>query len=206
MFAESSAMLSLKATLCYDMLSCLPDIWDSYEKLSRVYPEIKYSPTLDTCAIDAEISVDYAGVFKEVCAREYAFYRKNRRFLMSWFDESEKRRCRPSYRVFLHSDGNQYVCHGCPYVGDPRLKIGDISAGKLLFAPDFKIERPRECARCDATYCVACEICGMSPDVPLDKAWGSGRLSNKVRCGIYKAFGRARNTLIYALTSDVKGK
>lgn len=45
---------------------------------------------------------------------------------MSWFDDDRPRQCRLDRRAFLHTDGFQYICHGCPYACDPRFKIGEI--------------------------------------------------------------------------------
>jgi hypothetical protein len=39
--------LSFKATLSFDHLELLPQIWDSYEELHERYNFATYSPTLD---------------------------------------------------------------------------------------------------------------------------------------------------------------
>lgn len=38
---------SFKATLSFDSLELLPEVWDSYKELSKKYKNIRYSPTLD---------------------------------------------------------------------------------------------------------------------------------------------------------------
>jgi hypothetical protein len=52
---------------------------------------------------------------------------------MSWFNDEYPISCRLNNRIFLHTDGIQYVCHGCPYTTDCRFKLGSLSDNKLNF-------------------------------------------------------------------------
>jgi len=120
---------------------------------------------------------------------------------MSWFDDDFPRRCRLDNRVFLHTDGLQYVCHGCPYCGDARFRTGTYSDGHLAFIREKQKQVPDKCMSCDASYCVYCNMAGM-PAGDLCNAWNMG-CGNAHLCEIYRVFAWYRRALIYALT---KGK
>lgn len=133
-FRKAGAGVSLKATVCGEDVCMLPELWDSYESLVGEWPDLKYSPTIDSMWNPSEAPSGWKDVVAGLCRREYGFFRKHGRFLMSWFDDVRPRLCRLSGRVFLHSDGGQYVCHGCPYVGDCRLRLGSVD-DEIKFIP-----------------------------------------------------------------------
>lgn len=121
---------------------------------------------------------------------------------MSWFDDEAPRKCRLDNRIFLHSDGGQYVCHGCPYSDDRRLRLGSIEDPGLQFMHAGGETVSSECKNCCATYCVYCNMAGM-PDGDLRQAWNASRASNSEICDMYRVFGWYRRALIYSL---IKGK
>lgn len=204
MLAQAGAHVSFKATVCYDDIELLPQLWDSYEKLIGEWPGVKYCPTFDSIGQYKGDIETWREIVENLCKREYRFFKKYGRFLMSWFDDEQPRRCRLDNRVFLHTDGIQYVCHGCPYVSDLRFKIGSIADKRLVFIKDLKNNRRENasCASCDATYCVYCNIAGMPPG-ELRDVWNTGCCCKNSVCQLYRTFGRYRRILLYAL---MKGK
>jgi len=202
--AQSGAAVSFKATVQYEDIGLMPDLWDSYAALVREWPGIKYSPTLDSMGSGSCGESEWLNVVRALCRREYGFYREHGRFLMSWFDDERPRLCGFGNRAFLHTDGIQYVCHGCPYSGDPRFKIGSLGDACVQFTQDREQDAgpAGECAGCDATYCVYCNMAGMPPG-SLRDAWNAGRGRGQGACGMYRVFGRYRRALALAL---LKGK
>lgn len=200
LLAGAGAAVSFKATVRYGDVGLMPAAWDSYAELAAEWPGVKYAPTLDSVGDPRAASREWPAVVKELCRREYAFYRRNGRFLMSWFDEESPKSCRLRDRVFLHSDGVQYVCHGCPYSPDERFILGSVESGAASFAGSDGAGLPAGCAGCDATYCVYCNMAGM-PRGRLEDAWNAGRVG--AACGMYREFGWHSRMLRYAL---LKGK
>lgn len=47
-FADSGSRVSFKATVSYEDVGLMPELWDSYEALAGEWPDVKYSPTLDS--------------------------------------------------------------------------------------------------------------------------------------------------------------
>jgi len=61
----------------------------------------------------------------EVAKREQKFIKAHGYPLMSWLSDEAKRSCGISRSVHLHSDGNMYICHACPYIeGKQSLSYG----------------------------------------------------------------------------------
>ena len=47
--------ISFKATLCYNDIELILSTWDSYAKLINDWPDIRYSPTLDSTCTNSRI-------------------------------------------------------------------------------------------------------------------------------------------------------
>ena len=105
MLSESGAHVSFKATVSYEDIGLMPDLWDSYKSLVNEWPDLKYCPTLDSVGTGAYDINDWSNVVQRLCRREYSFYREHGKFLMSWFDDERPRSCGLNNRVFLHTDG-----------------------------------------------------------------------------------------------------
>lgn len=183
MLSESGAHVSFKATVSYEDVGLMPDLWDSYKLLVNEWPDVRYCPTLDSVGAGVYDINDWSNMVQRLCRREYLFYREHGRFLMSWFDDEHPRLCGLNNRVFLHTDGIQYVCHGCPYSDDARFKIGTADDSCLRFITDGCLccNSHDTCSRCDATYCVYCNMAGM-PSGSLRDVWNAGRARNENIC------------------------
>lgn len=196
---ESGANISFKATLCYNDIEQILSAWDSYAKLIDDWPNIRYSPTLDSTCTTVKSIDKWSNIVEKLCQREFLFYKKYNRFLMSWFNDIQPISCRLHNRIFLHTDGIQYVCHGCPYTADCRFKLGSVFDNKLNFITKKQINSiPETCKNCDATYCVYCNMTGM-PEGKLENTWNFGRNQNPNICQMYRIFGWYRRVLIYSL-------
>ena len=167
-------------------------------------PDLKYCPTLDSVGtFRGDIGV-WRDVVEKLCRREYRFFDRHGRFLMSWFDDKHPRRCRFDNRVFLHTDGVQYICHGCPYAQDSRFKTGTCCDDSLAFmsCPEKTGYQGSACVGCRATYCVYCNLAGM-PVGDLPDVWNKNCSANENICEMYRIFGQYRRFLTYAI---IKGK
>lgn len=194
--------ISFKATLCYNDIELILSAWDSYAKLINDWPDIRYSPTLDSTCTTVELNKKWSNIVEKLCQREFLFYKKYGRFLMSWFNDTQPILCRLNNRIFLHTDGIQYICHGCPYTNDCRFKLGTISDKKLNFITNKQHQLiPDSCRGCDATYCVYCNMTGM-PNGKLQDVWNFGRNKNPNICQIYRIFGWYRHALVYSLVKS----
>ena len=105
MLSESGAHVSFKATVSYEDVGLMPDLWDSYKSLVNEWPDVRYCPTLDSVGAGVYDINDCSNVVQRLCRREYLFYREHGRFLMSWFDDEHPRLCGLNNRIFLHTDG-----------------------------------------------------------------------------------------------------
>ena len=123
--AAAGVQVRFKATLSYDMISKLPEIWDSYRALheqlsSYEKADTRYAPTIDMMSNDSFHFDEWKRAIVEVAKRERKFIVENGHPLMLWLSENAKYSCGTSKSVHLHSDGNMYICHACPYAKDKQ--------------------------------------------------------------------------------------
>lgn len=206
---EAGIMFVFKATLSYDMVPHLVEIWKSYEELFYRYPEanVRYIPTIDT-SFDAARE-DLLDVWKEkvieVAKLEYKFAKKNGFPLWEWFNDGMKMTCKIKNTCLIHTDGNLYVCHGVPYLDNAKKKskltLGNIYTSKL----DEVLSKTRDsnvvpvsCLKCNATYCSVCHVVNLHEDDDLIEGWAIRRPADSIRCKYFKEFGYISRLLKYA--------
>jgi hypothetical protein len=125
---------SFKATLTFDMIYKLPEIWKSYEELFYKYPKInvRYFPTFDT----SKTLPEYLNIWKEklleVAKLEYNFIKKHGFSLWTWFEGNHKGICKLQNTFHIHTDGYIYLCHGALYLNNDKLKLGNTSNSNLF--------------------------------------------------------------------------
>lgn len=213
LLSENNFKIAFKATLSYDLLKYLPDIWKSYEKLYYDFncnSNIDYAPTLDTTCKDCPD--DYIEIWKksilEIAKLEFKFIKKNKKFLMSWFKDRQQYRtnCSLSGKILFDIDGNIYLCHGCPYskhksdflLGNTKSiqSLDDVFKINL----DFKKQNYRsiECLKCGATFCNICNIAQVNSKRYKDD-WIECSTNNKLRCTFFRYFGIVNRALLLAL-------
>ena len=208
---ENKFKFGFKATLSYDMIKFLSEIWKSYEELYNQFGNfIRYCPTLDTTVKEwPEYEFE---IWKEqiiqIARYEFNFYKKHKHFLMSWFNyDNSKMVCNLDYHINVHLDGNIYLCHGCPYSKNKckNFILGNTSKIKsfneVLSKKCSNYESCNECKECSATYCNICHITQVDVKDYIND-WIKCMPSNKLRCKYFKFFGVVNNMLIYSLINS----
>lgn len=200
---EAGISFVFKATLAFDMIPHLVEIWKSYEELFYKYPNnnVRYIPTIDTANTSAEYYDDWKKVLLEVAKLEYKFIDKNGFPLWTWFSDGHKMSCRLKNTFHIHTDGNIYVCHGAPYLKNNKLKIGNTSTtdlNDLLKTTQETHQLLESCIKCSATYCSVCHVVQLSEDDDVYEGWIRKRPSNQTRCKYYKYFGYISKLLKYS--------
>lgn len=210
MLSENGFRVSFKATLSYDMISHLPEIWKSYELLEQQFEGINYSPTLDTTVKETgdEIFQQWKKSIAQIAKLEYSFFKRKSRFLSSIFIETSesKRSCNLKSHLLIHTDGNIYICHGCPYSNNKNdFKMGNInqisSLNEILDSSyDFgsSSRHPEECDQCSAMFCNICHVSQVDSK-NYEKDWFMCRTANKLRCKYFKYLGKVNIALQLAL-------
>ena len=97
----------------------------------------------------------------------------------------------------MHSDGNIYICHGCPYVQDnERFILGNTKNNSIEELLVYKCDENvnSKCEQCEATYCSVCHILNIGNDskdiLDVYKKWNSCRHLNENKCKYYKIFAK----------------
>ena len=190
--------VSFKATLSFDMLSKLPEIWKSYLDLrEKLGAFVQYAPTLDMTTSDQTALDEWRNGLKEVMKLEYDLWKKTKGLplLAHLSSMTHKRVCDMRGTVLMHNDGNFYLCHGCAYLDDSKKKnlvLGntkDNSIAEVLSKTQgVKFdEKNKDCQRCPATWCTTCHAMSVDPANYQDD-WIKCISSDKVRCKFFKIF------------------
>lgn len=199
---------SFKATLTFDMIPKLSQIWDSYYDLFLKYGNIvQYYPTLDSMTLDGSYFEDWKKQLQEIAKKEFNFKQNYGRFLFGWFQSGRKASCLLDNSIHLHTDGNIYVCHGCPYKDDKdKLSYGNIfninSINDTLIKGINSQQLPDECNKCNSTYCCYCHIDFIDTIDEVKTSWNKNRV-NSIRCQYYKYFGYISKLLNYSLVDKM---
>lgn len=202
---------SFKATLTYDMIPNLSKIWDSYYQLFlRFGNVVQYYPTLDSTSLDESYLEQWKEQLQEIAKKEYNFMLKYNRFLFGWFDSGRKASCRLDNSIHLHTDGNMYICHGCPYKKEKdKLSYGNIfnvdSLESVLIKDINNQLLPESCLTCPSTYCSYCHIDYINNVDEIKTSWNKCRV-NSIRCQYYKYFGYISKLLKYSLVDKMYWK
>ena len=205
-YIEAGFNVNFKATLSYDMVSKLPQIWDSYKQLhDEIGSIVSYSPTLDMAKADYSYFSQWKNAVKEIVKKEKNFIIDHGYPLMSWLNDYQKRSCNIDYSVHMHSDGNMYICHGCPYSKNSCSKSygSFIEASSLIpYLSRHEIAEDNEiCRKCGAAYCASCHIMhlnGSSLKQNISQ-WNICKSASKSRCMYYQYFSYMTSALRYAL-------
>ena len=205
MLKANSIMFDFKATLSFDMIKYLPQIWDSYHDLHYKYGSIvTYYPTLDTTKSDLKYFDDWKSSLLQVIKKEYNFIQKHHYALFGWLNDGRKGNCNLGNSLHIHTDGNIYICHGCAYKdNNENLKYGNINSINSLYDvlnTNFDIDDiPQQCTLCPSTYCSVCHVNNINSNEDPHKSWLSCKVNNKVRCKYFKYFGYISKLLQHSL-------
>lgn len=115
---EAAGMpFDFKATLSFDMVGKLPEIWRSYKQLADMFPasRVRYAPTLDTNVSDGRWLETWKTAVVETAKLERKFILERGYPLWTWFGPSRKSNCRLERALHVDGSGRIFVCHGAPY-------------------------------------------------------------------------------------------
>lgn len=192
---DHGVMFSFKATLSYDLIDKLPQIWDSYKALAdRFGSTVQYFPTLDTSTSPSDESFEqWKKATVEVAKKEFQYIQEHNVPLWQWLANGRKMNCALGNSVHLHNDGNIYVCHGCPYLANAsRFVTANIFNIQSLYEAineKFSMELDQRCIKCGATHCSACHVSQLRDDQDIYKDWSLCRSNDQNKCKYYKWFG-----------------
>ena len=206
-FIQSGFNVRFKATLSYDMIHKMPEIWESYKQLyDDIGDCVSYGPTIDMANDDMSYIDVWKLAIKEVIKKEKNFIISNGRPLLSWLDDNQKRSCCIDYSVHLHSDGNAYICHGCPYTSNlESMRYGSFmeisSLVPYLRRNSANMIKNEKCKNCGASYCAICHAMHLHKDNISQnvKEWYINRSENGLRCLYYQYFSYMASALKYVL-------
>lgn len=207
MLKTLNIQFAFKATLSFDMIKYLPEIWDSYYKLFERYGSAAtYYPTLDTSVNDISYLQDWKDTLKKILFKEYTFILNNHTALFGWFNSSNKHNCMLGNSIHMHTDGNIYICHGCAYKEkNKNLLLANINQINSLYdvlSTKYNLgSLPIKCKKCAATHCQICHIVNLSENDNPEKCWLNCRVNNNNRCKYFEYFGYISNVLKYKLIS-----
>lgn len=199
--------VAFKATLTYDMIKHLSDIWDSYEEAYYEFNgKINYSPTLDTRHVIESDFNEWKRQLVNIAKKELSFFGKNGTFLMNWFNFPMKCSCQLQNSISVNTNGNIYFCHGCFYASNnERFMLGSTSSIKsfsdvILENTDITSEVNQTCNTCTAVYCAVCHVSQIDDtEQNIRNAWEQSRSKNNARCKYYQEFGRIYNAMQLSL-------
>lgn len=205
MLFNNKIKFSFKATLPFDQFKNLNNVWDDYYKLYQKYGDIvTYFPTLDTNTTDSSYLEVFENQLKTIIKKEKRFIQKYMHPLMGWFN-GRKSNCLIRNSIFIHNNGNIYLCHGCPYLNISKhfsyANTATINSLYDILEHNYiNYNLNTTCEKCEATYCSVCHITQITEnDNPLE-VWSSCRLRNNERCKYFKLFGKYNRLLDYSLT------
>lgn len=205
MLKDARIHFSFKATLPFSMIRHMPDAWESYKKLYIKYGKaISYSPTLDTDDNDVTKLPEFEAALLKICAKEFNFIRCTGHTLMSWFN-AKKMSCNVNHSIFIHDNGDMFLCHGCPYKNNnTNFKVATTSNVKHLIDVieskcDVDLDLKSSCKYCPATYCAVCHITNIDENEQPAVCWNANRDCNSSRCKFFKLFGKYNKLLNYSV-------
>lgn len=219
MLKENGFHIAFKATLSYDMIKQLPEIWKSYEDACNKFglEYVQYHPTLDTAYDENNIKYfnDWKNALIIIAKYELDFVKQHGHNLMTWFSSLDERAvCGLSNRVHLDVDGNIYVCHGCPYSKHKQDfclgNVNDIDSLTTLIDRDVQSSfRNSQCIECGATFCNQCHV-SIVDSSDYEKTWLSSLGKDKIRCMFFKYFGKVKNAydmvLLNSKVNNISGE
>lgn len=198
---NSGINVSFKATLTFDMIEHLPEIWNSYFELYQMFGDVvSYSPTLDLTSSDIKYLDKWNDVLINIAKKELQFFNQHNRHLMQYFDGDAKRICDINNSISINADGSIHICHGCFYEKNAKhFQLGNViditSLNEVISPNNVDLTHiPFECHTCSATYCAVCHIKQLDPINKLSD-WTMCMPNNENRCQYFKTFGKIHRAL-----------
>lgn len=206
---ENRFKFDFKATLTHDMIDKLPEIWDSYyETFLEFDKSIRYGVTIDSIASnsDEETFNKWKKAIIELGKRELKFIKHYGFYLSSIFSINDSKRvCNVNNVIFLHTDGNIYSCHGCPYlINKDKFILGNTKELDSLFInkKEYNVERDFICKKCIAKYCAICHVTEIKSD-DIFSNWSLDIKDNYNKCKYYKYLGLVNRIMNFILIKRI---
>lgn len=205
---DNGFSFSFKATVSSKTIRYMPNAWKSFEELYEEFNcDIKYAPTIDMTSDNiSSVINDWENAITQIMVYEYYFFKKHHTFLLSWLNydnfNDNKLICNKDYTCHLHTDGNIYICHGCPYLDQhEKFKLGTTNTINTLYDVLKKYQhgkRDDKCFDCVSVFCNFCHLYHVNPN-DIHSTWLSSINNNKDRCYCFKYAGMMKKLLDYIL-------
>lgn len=212
---DMGANMHFKSTLPIPHFKNLPKIWDEFETLYYEFSDedrqkFRYHPTIDHYNTYTDLQVDeFKESMIELAKREIEFYKKNGKYLFSWFS-GEKPICNAgAAMISFDIKGDGHFCHGCMYIDDDkRQETITASIFDEDFLDKFKSinkqfrdyininDTEKECRECEATQCMRCNALkwALSEDNNVISGWYDYETQPHI-CDYFKIFGNIDRAL-----------
>ena len=198
-----------------DFKNIQEDLWKIDKKIN-----INYSPTIDQTippskAVNEKLTVVFREQMIKIARMEIEFFKKNGRYLCSWFGVVNKRKiCTAGLDMaIIDTVGNVYACHGALYSPNKeQLKSTTIFDDSLIDnIATFSIQFNKvlnttnsKCKKCVATTCIICPVNCLDRSIANNffDRWKDVLAVN--RCEFFKIFGeidRAVQEIIFKSNS-----
>lgn len=173
---ENEIPFGFKSTLPIDAFNYIIEVWEDFEKLYEKYEKnrqyITYAATIDYHNENNDDNIDeLKNSLIKVAKKEINFYKRNKRFLSSFFGDGFGNKHCMAGKLFshIHTDGNFYFCHGCMYSPNKEdFKFSSLNDKNLINKleqnyNDFLYgnqldERSKHCHDCEADLCLKCNV------------------------------------------------
>lgn len=194
---------SFKATLSFDMIPYLLDIWKSYNELYNEFGNcVEYAPTIDTLSCDKSMLNEWEKQLISITKHEKQFHLQHNRYLMSWFNHPLKCNCQLENNIHIDTDGTIYVCHGCPYAKNKNMFIlgytQQLTSLEQCITCNSNLQVQNEnieCLKCEAVHCAKCHIININENDNIIDSWVKNKILDADRCKYYQIFGKIFNAM-----------
>jgi len=218
--ANMGIPVSFKATLMIKDFDQFTDAWDDYHNrifpLFKDYGHITYSPTIDYTQDYNEVDLRKDVLEKQlvdIASKEIEFYKKEGRFLLSWFSSGSSLCTAGRNMTCVDTNGDLYYCHGAMYESNKADFIfGNIYnhgfVNKLVsnYNKFFECNQstPDECAKCVADSCYRCNVqkYQSSQKSEFMEKWMDFTCMKEM-CNYFKLIGEIKFALMKNLTEDI---
>lgn len=172
--ANAGIPVSFKATLMIKDFDHFTDAWDDYYNniysVFKEYSTVSYSPTIDYTQDYNEVDLRKDELEKQlvdIASKEIDFYKKEGRFLLSWFSGRNSLCTSGRNMTCVDTNGDLYYCHGTMY----EKNKSDFSFGNIYehgFVNkltnnhkkfyECNQSTPDVCTNCVAESCYRCNV------------------------------------------------
>lgn len=169
LLSKNNLKFGLKSTLSWDYYRHIVIIWDDFKFLHELYGDnISYNLTVDYYDINLpkrRFDMIIKPCLFEIAAREFNFFKENRRFLSNIFRRGRALCATGKNMATINTKGEIYYCHGSLYTKESqdfkyssifdKNFINSIEESHNFFDSTYE---PEECKECLSTMCLRCNV------------------------------------------------